>query len=147
MEALQCCTSLDLISLWFYSYLVEFLCGSITICIASSLKHSCPRGMTTRFDPLPCRLTPQEHMRTLEDETDHVHSSLASSSPYIGIILRVSMVVETLSTGTPTLHVSNGILHPPIPLQQRSPPSFPSSNIKRSSLIINLCVLGITWRG
>jgi len=48
-------------------------------------------------------------MRTLEDETDHVHSSLASSSPYIGIILRVSMVVETLSTGTPTLHVSNGI--------------------------------------
>ena len=54
-------------------HLVEFPCGSITICTASSLKHSCPRGMTTRFDPLPCRLTPKEHMRTLEDETDHVH--------------------------------------------------------------------------
>jgi len=32
-------------------------------------------------------------MRTLEDETDHVHFSLASSWPYIGSILKVSMVV------------------------------------------------------
>ena len=67
-------------------HLIEFLCGSITICTASPLKHSCPRGMTTQFDPLSCRLTPKEHMRTLEDETDHVHFSLASSFPDIGRI-------------------------------------------------------------
>jgi len=40
-------------------HLIEFPYGSITICTASPLKHSCPRGMTTQFDPLSCRLTPK----------------------------------------------------------------------------------------